>query len=300
MKEHLTLMLNLKKQIFGEFIKQLFTDWINQESTITENISQYNIYLPIDFTLWYNCNDNDKSIIYNSIKNTTVKFTNTLYDKIGAIVGPDHINCILADTSEEKVGVYNFSITYLDNDYLSDIIDNIEIICEYILPYVNDNGYWVINNETTDIFALGTDAGNPNIILAYSNALTYQIVAGVEKDILQSWNWVPTPITMEPLDRDNNIAEAFHYELNAYMPSSETINSLPNDQFALISNALIVNFLSPDCETYPEIYTTTSYLDESKIIYSDFTYDPVTAKRASFTYYSRNLDLTNRDMIRTA
>ena len=162
------------------------------------------------------------------------------------------------------------------------------------MPYVNDNGYWCINDEQTDIFALGSDAGNPNIILTYSNHSTYSIISGVDKDLLETWSWDQHPVRVEYLDRDNNLGDGFYYELNAYLPSNETINSLNPDQFALVSNALVVNFLSPDCETYPVIYNTTYQLNPDKIIYYDFTYDASSAKFIKYSYNQYNDDIINR------
>ena len=286
--------INLKKQIFGALIKTLFNEWISQESTVTENLNVYSIYMPANYTIYYNCNDNDTSIIYNSIKNITVKFEANVLDEVSSIIGEKHSNIIIADSSEIKVGIYSFTITYIDNDTQSGIIDNIEFISEYVLPYVNDNGYWCINDEQTDIFALGSDAGNPNIILTYSNHSTYSIISGVDKDLLETWSWDQHPVRVEYLDRDNNLGDGFYYELNAYLPSNETINSLNPDQFALVSNALVVNFLSPDCETYPVIYNTTYQLNPDKIIYYDFTYDASSAKFIKYSYNQYNDDIINR------
>ena len=125
--------INLKKQIFGALIKTLFNEWISQESTVTENLNVYSIYMPADYTIYYNCNDNDTSIIYNSIKNITVKFEANVLDEISSIIGEKHSNIIIADSSEIKVGIYSFTITYIDNDTQSGIIDNIEFISEYCL-----------------------------------------------------------------------------------------------------------------------------------------------------------------------
>lgn len=287
--------LNLKKQIFGEITKKLFDDWISQDSTITENKTIYNIYLPIDFIIHYNCNDNDPSIIYNSIKNLTVKFDADIMSKITKILGPEHEQCIFADTSEDKVGVYGFTITYVDNNVSSGIIDNIEVMCQYVLPYINDDGYWCINDEKTDIFALGSDAGNPNIILVYSNAFTYEVISGVEKQVLSSWDWAPKTVRIEALERNNNIADGFYYDLNAYLPSNDQLNNLPNDQFALVSNALFVNFLSPSTQVYPPRYIESTYIDESKIIYSDFTYDPSNSEFISYRHSYENPSLKTMD-----
>lgn len=287
--------INLKKQIFGAIIKKLFNEWISQESTVTENLNVYSIYMPADFRLFYNCNDNDNSIIYNSIKNITVKFETNVLDKMPAIMGDDHEQIIIADSSETKVAIYSFTITYIDNDIQSGIIDNIEFICEYVLPYVNDNGYWCINDEKTDIFALGTDAGNPNIYMAYSNSTTYSVISGIDKDLVQSWEWDTHPVRIETLDRDNNLGDGFYYELNAYLPSHAVLNSLNPDQFAIVSNSLFVNFLSPECETYPVTYSTTYTLDPSKIKYYDFTYDPSSAEFVKYNYNQYNVDLINRD-----
>ena len=201
--------INLKKQIFGALIKTLFNEWISQESTVTENLNVYSIYMPADYTIYYNCNDNDTFIIYNSIKNITVKFEANVLDEVSSIIGEKHSNIIIADSSEIKVGIYSFTITYIDNDTQSGIIDNIEFISEYVLPYVNDNGYWCINDEQTDIFALGSDAGNPNLILTYSNHSTYSIISGVDKDLLETWSWDQYPVRVEYLDRDNNLGDGF-------------------------------------------------------------------------------------------
>ncbi|MBO5003866.1 MAG: hypothetical protein J6D03_01065 [Clostridia bacterium] len=286
--------ISLKKQIFGSLIKKLFNDWIEQESTITENQNVYNIYMPSDYTIFYNCNDNDSSVIYNSIKNLTVKFEGNVFDKLPRIMGDNHEQSIIADSSENKVSVYAFTITYINNDVKSNIIDNIEFVCQYVLPYVNDDGYWCINDEKTDIFALGSDAGNPNIILTYSNNSTYSIISGIDKDILQSWSWDQHPVRIDSLNRDNNLGDGFYYEMNAYMPSHEVINNLNPNQFALISNALIVNFLSPDCETYPSIYNSTYSFDKSKIKYYDFTYDSSSAKFIRYNKVQYNDDLIGR------
>lgn len=287
--------LKLKKQIIGNLVLRLFKDYANQSGTVVDNVStMFNVYFPINYTFYYNCNDNDQSIIYNTVRDITVKWELDPMSEIGNITGDEPQMCIIADTSEEKVALYGFTISYLDDE----IINNVSILLLSTLPFINSDGYWVINGVQTDIYALGQDAGNPNIILTYTGVkhddnYTYDIIHGADKQLLKSWEWAPQQIMMEPLERDNNIANDFYYILEAMLPSTEQINNMPPNQFSQIANALFVNFQSTYTAVYPENYNTVTYLKNSS--YSNFTYDPTTAVHVKYNSVDYDPVFTNTD-----
>lgn len=272
--------IKLKKQIVSNLVVQLHKDILDQENYDGELKEETYIYMPLDYEFAYTVNDNDHSIIYNSTKNVNVQFLPSVnadpifkVDYLYKINNTQEHNdqIVIADSYEDKIALYGFSIDYI----VDSIINNITWASSFILPYINSDGFWVVNGINTNIYAIGKNAGQPNIIMmnsispSKSENSTYMYIHAIEKELISSWPHELKGFKMNYLDSDNNVAEANTITLSAWLPSDDYINSIRNtNEFSLIKNSLIVNMCSSYMELDPPIisYTNISYYDNIQIL----------------------------------
>ena len=123
------------------------------------------MYVPLDYEFHYISNSNDDLDIYYS-NNIYVTMCNvSQYDAESFFNSTKNI--IFDYDGIDKVKACNFEISY--NSKYDNLINYINIKDLYTLPYINSNNNWSVNDTDSGISAMGKDAGNPNIIFAYSN-----------------------------------------------------------------------------------------------------------------------------------
>ena len=174
------------------------------ENLLNELYAQYEqnieIYVPLDYKFEYAYNTNDPCKIYFSTHDIAVRFAPEPNNDQGKITKVNELNnpaaliCLVPDV--EKVSFYNYSIEYDDN---SDNIYSINVNKHYDLPYINENGYWVIDGIESEIYAKGKDAGNPNIIVVrtHSASNSPEIITAADKEFLLSMTWEPHTVQVK-------------------------------------------------------------------------------------------------------
>ena len=129
------------------------------------------MYIPAGYVFKYTYNTNDPAYIYFNTEDIPINFIifdNDLSEYDNTM---QHIlfKCNKPKESVERVINYNYNVLY---DYETSIIPIIDRVnCTSVhLPYINKEGYWVVNGKETSIYAKGKNAGNPNIVIVKSNS----------------------------------------------------------------------------------------------------------------------------------
>lgn len=237
---------DLAKQIFNALFKII----------IANSTTSTKIYLPINYTLNFYYNSNNVWQIYGGVDDVVVKYTSEdIYENtINTLYDPNNILC--TTNLDERCVLFNYNVEYDVNN--EDVIYDIKAYKKYVLPYINANDYWVINDNVTTVKAKGEDAGNPNIIIVYNKTKNniknaYDILSGANKNnILNNLSWEIKQTFIEPLENINlndvTVTTASDlYTLNCWIPNlskipdknrTEWINKL---QYSLIISVSSVN-----------------------------------------------------------
>lgn len=250
--------LLLKKQLLVAISKKIYNDFINSSEYL--DIDELNLWLPYNYKFVYSCNSNDGSQIYNSVKDISVRYTIDAEKYMVNLYGENSEQVILCDSPDEenvedKFVVYQYSITYSKDN----IVDDIIVEQTYTLPYIDNNGYWCINDTVTNIYARGKDGGQPNVIITYTD--TYNgvnnVISSFKRDEITQLDWADVKCMTKPLDNSNNVSKEFYHIMNTKMPTN--ISYLNENLITFLENALILNINSVNSENYSES-TATSYL----------------------------------------
>ena len=297
--------ITLKKRIVTKIVTQIFDDY-NKEYTkfvksktdetgiaLTDYIvNSLDIYLPINYKFIYNCNSNNQAQIYNSVSDVSVEYTVDLNGEIYKILQGDKSEqimiCSISDSIsiDNKFNIYSFNVTYSRDN----IVDDINVSKKFTLPYIDQNGYWCINDISTPIYARGKDGGQPNIIMTYTDTYTKtnKILSSFKKDDIENLDWKPTKVRIRPLDNNNNIEASNYHILNTMMPIN--INSLNENLITLLEHAIILNIISVRSESKDESTVTTSLaevLGENCVIPTFWALNKVQDKEAFGTENSQ-------------
>lgn len=250
--------LSFKKQIIYSIFNKIYSS--NGRLTPPKNCK---LYIPIDFIFNYYCNSNDQWKIYGGIQDIHVRFVKVgtlnrsnfdIYYRDDQLIG-------FIDSEENQSALYNYSVEYSnDNKFIYNII----VERKYALPYVNSDGYWVINDDITNIRAAGKNAGNPNIIIVYSlinnqinpqEGIDYKILTSFDNEVLNnlSSTWKITSTQVEPIEQINLenpsiVTKSNLYRIGCYIPDLDRIDNENNkDLFSKLEYALIINISSINC-----------------------------------------------------
>lgn len=256
--------LKTKERIFVSLIKKLYSQYVNSLDN-SEDVQIYSICLPTDFELVYNTNSNDKSIIYNTGSDVNVQFiNNNLYIEENVVNIYDYIqkinntlesnqNVILATSIIKKMSLYELTVTYND-----DIIDNIYWRTSFALPYIDENGYWIVNDINTSIKAEGVSDKINNLIIMSSLSTKedddnkYKIHHAGDQDLIE--NSIKFELKEAPINIDNTNSD--NIRVYAWVPSSAYLTSNTDTKvLAALNNALILNMSNPYMQSYPDLYT---------------------------------------------
>lgn len=243
-------------------------------------VSKYSkVYIPINYKLNYYCNSNNKFEIYSNVKDIIVKFiepelsvktVNDFYDN----------DSILVNTyGSTKTILYNYEIEY-DNtlNNVNKIINNINIVQKYVLPYINKDYLWVVDNITTEIKAKGIDAGNPNLIIVYNKSCKlndFEILAGAKKQELLTnvpWKLTQTYINIGNISNKYILNDTLDIA-NCWIPNLEFISKDKIESFTeLFKYSIIVSISSYNCI---EINNSEELYDENSLITTFWQYDEI-------------------------
>ena len=149
----------------SEFIKRILLK-LYEEISQRDYSKSFKLYIPLNHQFHYICNSNDNMYIYYS-NNTYVTFINL--DNVNKTNFWNNNKSLIFDYNSDisKVKIYNFEVNYNSNN--EKLINSVTVTDIFTMPYINGDNNWSINDNDTKIQATGKDAGNPNIIIVYSN-----------------------------------------------------------------------------------------------------------------------------------
>lgn len=290
--DHLKLYRNLISDLLtGPIYEDLITQYGLYDST-GEGFNRFIVTFPLDFKISYNVNDHDSVIIYNTTSSLNTLYINNFYsgdldkeiidlgliEKIKNISNnifddeglPSNKNYLIVHGYEDKTALYDFDITYIEDS----IIDKIRWVETFSMPYVNADGYWVVNGIVTDVYAYGRDAQMTRFVILQSERTSPEYViedhtassdmsAYIMSDpydltsIVPMSRWEEYPIKVPFLtSASDKIDDTNYYNMVAYLPGEEAINEIAGEtSFTYLQSSVFVNFLNPACEvdTWEEV-----------------------------------------------
>lgn len=189
----------------GKFVRDLFKTQFYQDelsvqrsivATIANRIYQnsglklvddnkYLIYIPYDYTFEYFTDTTGDNYIYTNAKNVYNEYTQYIYSDYYHVKTSEIL--ISTHSTQNKVCELNYYVEYAKDMYNNIYIVSMDSTIVNTLPYVY-NDYWYINNKETKYKSRGENAGNPNIILYYSNYIGQEpkLIGGAFADELKT------------------------------------------------------------------------------------------------------------------
>lgn len=251
--------LKIKMQIMSQLVLQLMSDSHKQNGAISSELEdEYSIIMPVDFTVNYNYNSNDASIIYNTLSPVVVSFLSLGTDKkpgeyivdslqkIWNDVDEDgnkveNTQVIFANGYESKTAQYDFIINYINDDTIS----SIEWNSTFVLPYIDNKGFWVVNDIKTDQYARSIDNSGAGIVMINcDDPNSFDPDKGIilGSDYLKNVdNWQRKEFTVNYSDGTVNVGGGTHYTMSAWLPSDELLNKISGtDDFSYISGSIFM------------------------------------------------------------
>jgi hypothetical protein len=224
----------------------------------TNNPTSAKIYIPVNYVFNYYCNSNDTWQIYGGVQDLPIKFVNEsiTYKNIASYYSD---NYILANVvGSDQTALYNYYVEYDD-----DSVYGIKFFKKYTFPYINTDDIWVVNNESTGVYAKGKDAGNPNIVVIYnyrknkeSNILgtDFDILSGANLSSLKTIPWKVKTAFVEPIEQIN-IEDPYITSksdlLNVYCRVPYLDGTISDEEAKYLMNlirySLIINVSSVQC-----------------------------------------------------
>ena len=304
--------IKIKRQIIAQLLLSAKEEASTQYGAKSVEVEDsYSIIMPLDFVVNFTYNSNDSSIIYNSLSSLQVNFIQLGTDKkpgkgifkylqkICNYTDADNEQVILAHGTEQKTILYDFIISYVNDN----IISSIDWYQSFIVPYIGVDGYWIINGVKTDQYARAISSNSSGIIIKQDTDPnnfdpSSSIIYGPET--VKNWdksNWELKEFAANYMDSNSNVGGDSVVSVYAWVPSSEWLNTISTtDDYSYISNSLLV------CSSY--IDTMEKDSTENKYIckydtYSDTWNTYLTTYSFEGTNYRffKNEDILNNSYI---
>ena len=304
--------IKIKRQIIAQLLLSAKEEASTQYGAKSVEVEDsYSIIMPLDFVVNFTYNSNDSSIIYNSLSSLQVNFIQLGTDKkpgkgifkylqkICNYTDADNEQLILAHGTEQKTILYDFIISYVNDN----IISSIDWYQSFIVPYIGADGYWIINGIKTDQYARAISSNGSGIIIKQDTDPenfnpSSSIIYGPET--VKNWdksNWELKEFAANYMDSNSNVGGDSVSSVYAWVPSSEWLNTISTtDDYSYISNSLVV------CSSYVDTMEKDS--TENKYIckydtYSDTWNTYLTTYSFEGTNYRffKNEDILNNSYI---
>lgn len=231
-----------------ELIKKILMNIYDKLLTDNKIDNPCKLYIPLDYKFNYFCNSNDNMYIYYS-PNIFITCTN-LSDNKSKITFLKNNHNLIFDYNDDIDKVKTYSFEFIYNDENVNIINSINIIDTFTMPYINAENNWNVNENNTSVKATGLDAGNPNIIVIHSKNRdkgSYQILSIVSSkeanDIIKN---------AEFKLKDFNISEELflnHEEnvINGSIPCGAYIPEINDNNIEYFKYSIILSISDLDC-----------------------------------------------------
>lgn len=154
----------------------------NEEYLVFDTIfninTKFNIFVKtgedgseIDDTHYF-CLSNPISVnqcVTDDFENCVSKFILTDENTVGTNVISD-ANAFYNENVKDKYlnVLFNYKFNYLDYDSNTKLLSSqFASLNKYVMPYLNDNGYWVINNQETGVLGTCKHTDQPNVVFVH-------------------------------------------------------------------------------------------------------------------------------------
>lgn len=222
-------------------------DEIQKEENTTSRI-----FIPLDYQFTYTYNKTNPWQIYHSVDDIVVNYIYRLNANLSDFNLIDSTNSALIAISSSKgaIKVITFSVKYdKDNDFT--VLD-IPSKSKYSLPYINEEGKWIINGTETGVKAHGINAGNPNIIFLhlYKNGDDEEItefLTGINPDT-DNIGYIKSEVKIEPYSYINKNLEESEASIDYITVETPIIdkNTINEDNFYIVEKSLIISVTHTD------------------------------------------------------
>ncbi len=239
--------IKLKRRIIAETFIALYKNFVAESNADNASGSEFTIYIPYEYEFIYTCNSNNTPQIFSSKRDIVVESvtdpTEELYKicKTDTKVRQQLFICPSwndATSTEDIFSVWEYSVTYDDDNNVKDI----NVSRNFVLPYINDDGYWNINNVDTSVYARGKDGGQPSLIISYSDTSIgkHEILSTMNRDELSTaLNWSAVNYRVRPMG--GIIGDDSYHELSTYMPVDISTSYLSENLVTFLENAIIMS-----------------------------------------------------------
>lgn len=257
------------------------SDYISQDAETPDYI-KCSVYFNPNFRLNVYASTSDASVLYSTSEHATAEYcANTdisaaVLKKITNAGDGRTVSCIADwtgineqsyDADNRKFGVYDRNTLFnIKADYSTDIYYNallshgaVRVVGKYVPPYINGDGYWLINGEQTPVRASGIDAGAPSVVMLYWDGETEPVMrTTVMRDELSKYitldeaqviigtygtnaYTIKTPVinVSSIIDEASVKAEVLKFAKNALIMS---VIKAPDDMSGVIKNGYITTF----------------------------------------------------------
>lgn len=240
--------------------KKLLADLYDE---IHNNSGLGKVYIPLigdkngnPYSITYTYNVNNPEQVYFAGREIEVRYVTEDIDTVWMGYNIDfYRGTIIVHTD----GCAKDTFFYFETNIENDSILGIDVKKISTLPYIDNDGYWVINDISTPVKAKGQDAGNPNIIIVetVNNFGDYNILSGAkEREILSKLTWKPTIAKVEPLERINldNLTFKNEYDYFNVCCSIPDLSAIPSvnkkEYLEHLDNSLIICISPVSCILY--------------------------------------------------
>lgn len=262
--------LKIKERIVSELVYKVWQDSLSISATPNSS-ALYVMYMPTNYVFNYNCNSNDESLIYNLTSSTAVQYEyiNELTDstivsvednvktlkKLVYVDGIEPTQYIFANSEIERTVLYDMNVKYSTTD--TTIILSIDWIVSFIMPYINSNGYWVINGIDTNNYAKGIVTDQSSLIMISSTDINTfnankNVLSGIGLELLQglsSSDFEKKTFISNYIDSSVNLGGHNTFNMQAWVPSDEYLKSVSDTEaFTYFKDAIIMNMSSTELE----------------------------------------------------
>ena len=202
------------------------------------------VYMPYSYSFVYACSSADTTEILYSESSVTVE--SVAEPDLYKITGEGMQQVLLskaAATDDDVFSEWKYWCGYGDDGYLTSVN-----LYSYTPAYINSDGYWVINGVPTAVRATGKDAGQPLVIMTYSNTAAgeYGVLSSFKRDEVLALGYEEVEFNLQSLDEfDNRI-----HVMKAYMPKN--ISGDDTDTINLLETAVIMSVSSVQGTTLAE------------------------------------------------
>lgn len=227
--------------LIAEVLKGIYSLVYNSENEETE------IYVPLDYKFEFVYNTNNPSKIYFGTRDICIRYANesTYGTKINTLKAlNDAAGLICCSNYVERIQFLKYSIEYDDEANIQEIhVEN-----HYSLPYINKQGYWVINDIDTELYAFGEDAGNPNIVIIETDPNDFNnpnIITMADRDYFSSITWVEKTVPVKLPTKYVKVGNTLYKTESVQPDSNEHFKSIEDDDIIPGNEGVIGKFSIP-------------------------------------------------------